>query len=219
VAGTSQNALEFLKGAGAQAGNQEASDAGSETTDASQGGNSPSTPTRAQANSQQAGQNDGKASAQASGQGEAQADAEAAHADAKETKKIAEEEKKKRDQSKVANDLALAKAKNLKDYFISMRGVYHHQFLKSGLDVNDTTIGFLPANASTFISDEFAKLSGNGTAIRNVTDRARNEKNQADKFELEAIEYFKKNPNETMLVRKIEQNGRNLFNFTSQLVI
>lgn len=114
---------------------------------------------------------------------------------------------------------ALAKANNLKNYFISMRNIYHHQFLKSGLDVNNTTIGFLPANASTFISDKFAELSGDGTAIRNVTDRARNEKNKADKFELEAIEYFKKTPDKTMLMRKIEQNGREIFNFTSPLVI
>lgn len=114
---------------------------------------------------------------------------------------------------------ALSKANNLKNYFLSMRNIYHHQFLNSGLDVNDTTIGFLPAYASTFISDKFVELSGDGTAIRNVTDRARNEKNQADKFELEAIEYFKKNPNETMLVKKIEQDGRDVFNFTSPLII
>ncbi|MDQ1337236.1 MAG: diguanylate cyclase, partial [Campylobacterota bacterium] len=114
---------------------------------------------------------------------------------------------------------ALAKANILKNYFISMRNIYHHQFLKSGLDVNSATIGFLPANASTFISDKFAELSEDGTAIRNVTDRARNEKNKADKFELEAIEYFKKNPNKTMYMRKIEQNGREIFNFTSPLVI
>jgi len=114
---------------------------------------------------------------------------------------------------------ALSKANNLKNYFLSMRNIYHHQFLNSGLDVNDTTIGFLPAYASTYISDKFVELSGDGTAIRNVTDRARNEKNQADKFELEAIEYFKKNPNETMLVKKIEQDGRDVFNFTSPLII
>lgn len=114
---------------------------------------------------------------------------------------------------------ALSKANNLKNYFLSMRNIYHHQFLNSGLDINDTTIGFLPAYASTYISDKFVELSGDGTAIRNVTDRARNEKNKADGFELEAIEYFKKNPNETMLIKKIEQNGREIFNFTSPLII
>ena len=114
---------------------------------------------------------------------------------------------------------ALSKANNLKNYFLSMRNIYHHQFLKSGLDINDTTIGFLPAYASTFISDKFIELSGDGTAIRNVTDRARNEKNRADSFELEAIEYFKKNRNATMLVKKIEQDGRDIFNFTSPLII
>lgn len=78
---------------------------------------------------------------------------------------------------------------------------------------------FLPAHASTLISDKFAELSKDGTTIRNVTDRARNPKNKADKFELEAIEYFKKNRNEDMLVKKITQDGKEFFNFTSPLVI
>ena len=114
---------------------------------------------------------------------------------------------------------ALSKGNNLKNYFISMRNIYHHQFLNSGVDLNDTTIGFLPAHASTLISDKFAELSEDGTTIRNVTDRARNPKNKADKFELEAIEYFKNNPNKTTLMKKIEHNGMDFFNFTSPLII
>ena len=99
---------------------------------------------------------------------------------------------------------ALSMGDNLKNYFISMRNIYHHQFLNSGVDLNDTTIGFLPAHASTLISDKFAELSRDGTTIRNVTDRARNPKNTADANELEAIEYFKNNPNKTILMKKIE---------------
>lgn len=57
-----------------------------------------------------------------------------------------------------------------------MRYVYHHQFLNSGLDINETTIGFLPAHASTLISDKFEEISKDGITIRNVTDRYRNQK-------------------------------------------
>jgi hypothetical protein len=114
---------------------------------------------------------------------------------------------------------ALSKGDNLKNYFISMRNIYHHQFLDSGIDLNDSTLGFLPAHASTLISDKFAELSKDGTSIRNVTDRARNPKNKADKFELEAIEYFKNNRDKDMLVKKITQEGKEFFNFTSPLVI
>lgn len=114
---------------------------------------------------------------------------------------------------------ALAKAENLKNYFISMRNVYHHQFLNSNLELNESTVKLLPAYAATIISDKFAELSEDGTAIRSVTDRVRNEKNRADHFEREAIEYFKKNPNKPIQMRKIEQNGKKFFNFTAPLLI
>lgn len=114
---------------------------------------------------------------------------------------------------------ALGKGDNLKNYLISMRNVYHHQFLNSGIDLNDSTLGFLPAHASTLISDKFSELSKDGTTIRNVTDRARNPKNKADKFELEAIEYFKNNRNKDTLMKRITQNGKDFFHFASPLVI
>jgi len=44
---------------------------------------------------------------------------------------------------------AASRADSLRDYFISMRYVYHHQFLNSSFDINETTVGFLPAHAST----------------------------------------------------------------------
>jgi len=87
---------------------------------------------------------------------------------------------------------AFARGESLKEYFISMRYVYHQQFLDSGLEVNEKTVGFLPAHASTLISDKFSELSSDGITIRNVTDVPRNPKNMADEFELDAIEYFKK---------------------------
>ena len=114
---------------------------------------------------------------------------------------------------------AEAKADSLKNYFLSMRYVYHHQFLNSGFDINDTTLGFLPAHASTLISDRFAAISKDGVTIRNVTDRYRNPKNKADKSELEAIEFFKKNSNAKSYIKKIKKDGKIFFNYAAPLFI
>ncbi|OHE01356.1 MAG: hypothetical protein A2513_04055 [Sulfurimonas sp. RIFOXYD12_FULL_33_39] len=114
---------------------------------------------------------------------------------------------------------AASRADSLRDYFISMRYVYHHQFLNSSFDINETTVGFLPAHASTLISDKFAEISKDKITIRNVTDRYRNPKNKADKFELEAIEYFKQNPDKKVLIKQIKQNNKDIINYTSPLII
>ncbi|MBW6489433.1 DUF3365 domain-containing protein, partial [Sulfurimonas sp.] len=114
---------------------------------------------------------------------------------------------------------AFAKGETLKNYFISMRYVYHQQFLKSGLDINDSTLGFLPAHASTLISDKFEKLSKDNVTIRNVTDRPRNPKNMADAFELKAIDFFKKNPNSEAHIQKIKQNSKEILHYTAPLII
>lgn len=120
---------------------------------------------------------------------------------------------------KLIETRVLARATNLQTYFVSMRYVYHHQFLKSGLEIDDNTVGFLPAHASALISDRFSTLSKDGTTIRNVTDRPRNITNKADKFESEAIEYFKNNKNETSRLQKIINNGEETFFYTAPLKI
>ena len=56
----------------------------------------------------------------------------------------------------------------LKDYMMSMREVYQQQFLKSGIELNDKTLGFLPAHASALISDMFLLKNKENFYIRNV---------------------------------------------------
>lgn len=107
----------------------------------------------------------------------------------------------------------------LQQYFVSMRYVYHNQFMNSHFDINETTVGFLPAHASTLISVKFAENIKDGTTIRNVTDRPRNPINMADKFEIEAMHYFEKNPNAKNHINKINQNNRDYFHFTAPLTI
>jgi len=111
------------------------------------------------------------------------------------------------------------KAKSLETYFVSMRYVYHHQFLKSGLDLNDSTVGFLPAHAASFISNEFEKRSQDGITIRNVTDRPRNLVNKADDYEVEAMHYFAKYPERKENLTLIKQNNQEYFFYSAPLKI
>jgi len=112
-----------------------------------------------------------------------------------------------------------SKAKTLQDYFLSMRYVYHKQFLESGIDLNDSTIGFLPAHASSHISEEFLKRSNQGISIRNVSDRPRNPDNQADALETKSIAYFNQNPDINETIELVKEKDKEFFFFASPLRI
>lgn len=114
---------------------------------------------------------------------------------------------------------AASRANSLKDYLSSMRYVYHQQFIKSKLEINDSTLGFLPAHASTLISERFSQISKDNITIRNVSDRPRNPANKADEHELKAIEHFKQNPSDELHLEKISKDDKKYFNYTYPIVI
>lgn len=114
---------------------------------------------------------------------------------------------------------AYSKAKTLQDYFMSMRYVYHQQFLQSGIDLNDSTVGFLPAHASSHISEEFLKRSNQGISIHNVSDRPRNSVNQADALETQSIAYFNQNPDKNESIELVKEGDKEFFFFASPLRI
>lgn len=114
---------------------------------------------------------------------------------------------------------AASRANSLKDYFASMRYVYHQQFIKSKLEINDSTLGFLQAHASTLISERFSQISKDNISIRNVSDRPRNPANKADEHELKAIEHFKQNPSNELHLEKITKNEKKYFNYTYPIII
>ena len=119
----------------------------------------------------------------------------------------------------IAETRALARAHSLQSYFSSMRYVYHHQFLNSGLDLNDSTVGFLPAHAASRISDEFSKRSPDGVTIRNVSDRPRNPANNADGHERDAIRLFSQNPELKEHFTTIRKNGEAYFFYAAPIRI
>lgn len=114
---------------------------------------------------------------------------------------------------------AYSRATSLESYFLSMRYVYHQQFLNSGFEIDDKTVGFLPAHASTLISDVFSKKVKDGISIRNVSDNSRNPKNVADAFEKDAMEYFRQNPDTKSLMKTIRQNNEDIFFYAAPIKV
>lgn len=85
-------------------------------------------------------------------------------------------------------------AKTVYGFMMATRRIYQQVFIASGLPVNDHTIGFLPAHSFSRISRDFANWNKSGIIFNNVSDRPRNPGNQADRFELAAMDWFRANP-------------------------
>jgi diguanylate cyclase (GGDEF)-like protein/PAS domain S-box-containing protein len=94
-------------------------------------------------------------------------------------------------------------ARTIYGFMMATRRIYQQQFIASGLPVNEKTIGFLPAHSFSRISHDFANWNQNGIIFNNVSDQPRNPGNQADRFELEAMNWFSANPKATERMRDI----------------
>ena len=66
-------------------------------------------------------------------------------------------------------------AEVVRSILMSTRRVYHHQFIDSGVPLNDKTLGFLPAHALNRISKDFLNWNDSGLTFNNVSDRPRNQ--------------------------------------------
>jgi signal transduction histidine kinase/CheY-like chemotaxis protein/HPt (histidine-containing phosphotransfer) domain-containing protein len=108
----------------------------------------------------------------------------------------------------------------IRAFMMATRRVYHQQFLASGLPVNDRTVGFLPAHAMSRISADYANWADNGYRFNNVSDRPRNPGNMADKFELEAMDFFRANPkDEERMLPVQDDGGKRWFHYTAPIWI
>jgi len=94
------------------------------------------------------------------------------------------------------HDAALQEARDIRGVLMATRRVYQHQFLKSDIPLTDKNLGFLPAYALARISRDFAHWSNTGLHFNNVSDRPRNPDNAADEVELQAMAFFRENPEE-----------------------
>ena len=89
-------------------------------------------------------------------------------------------------------DFAKKEAEVLNSYAIENRMYYQKLFIDGTLNLSEQTLPALPAFSSHVISTNFSKNNPLNITVATVSDRARNSKNQADKDELKAIEFFKK---------------------------
>jgi len=105
-------------------------------------------------------------------------------------------------------------------FMMATRRVYHQQFLASGLPVNDSTVGFLPAHAMSRISADYKNWTDNGYFFNNVSDKPRNPGNKADRFELAAMDYFSANPKaEKRMEPILDDAGKRWFHYTAPIWI
>lgn len=115
----------------------------------------------------------------------------------------------------LTQERAYSKSKTLQDYFFSMQQVYQQELLSSGLDLNDSTVGFLPFHASSHINEAFFERTKDRIVMRNVSFNPRNLANKADTLESKMIEYFVAHPNENDKMQLITENGEAFYFFTA----
>ncbi len=93
--------------------------------------------------------------------------------------------------------IILNESQSLAEFISAFRQTYQNTFLREHIDVNEKTLNLLPVKTISEISDRFALSVQGDIVIRTVSDRPRNIENKANDFELEMIQYFKENPEET----------------------
>lgn len=94
-------------------------------------------------------------------------------------------------------DFALKEAEVLNTYAMAHRIYYQHFFINKIIPLSEETLPALPAASSYPISKSFSQNNKFNISIHTVSDRARSPRNQADIDELKAIDFFKKNTDET----------------------
>lgn len=111
-------------------------------------------------------------------------------------------------------------ARNVRAMLMATRRVYHQQFIDSELDLTDKTIGFLPAHALARISQDFPNWTNSGMTFNNVSDRPRNPANRADFNEMQAIAWFRANPQAKEHIGEITgSDGKAYYHYTTPMWI
>jgi len=114
----------------------------------------------------------------------------------------------------------LASADQVRSVLMATRRVYHHQFIDSGLPLNEKTIGFLPAHALSQISRDLTNWDKTGFSFNNVSDQPRNLTQKADETEMSAIEYFRQHPKaELRFVAFTSANGEPYYHYARPIWI
>ena len=111
-------------------------------------------------------------------------------------------------------------ARNVRGVLMAYRSVYQKIFLNHQIQINDTTLEFLPAYAISRISDEFTQWVDSGLTFNTVSDRPRNPRNMADAIELEAMDYFRKHKSaQEHFVPFTNKDGEQFYHFSQPIYI
>ncbi len=111
--------------------------------------------------------------------------------------------------------IVLNESQSLAEFISAFRQTYQDVFLRNHIEVDDKTINLLPVKTTAEISHRFSQSVQDDIVIRTVSDRPRNADNMANDFELEMIQYFRDNPEETdQFIQK-----KDAFYYTKPLLI
>ncbi len=117
-------------------------------------------------------------------------------------------------------DRVVAEARTVRAVLMATRRVYQHQFVDSGIPLNEKTLGFLPAHSLNRISADFKNWIDSGLVFNNVSDRPRNPDNRADVIEMQAIRYFREHREEKeRLVSFDNAQGETFFHYSQPILI
>jgi signal transduction histidine kinase/ActR/RegA family two-component response regulator len=115
-------------------------------------------------------------------------------------------------------DSARQEALDLRATLMAVRRVYHKQFVDSGIELTEKTLGFLPAHAMSQISAELPEWSKSGLRFNNVSDRPRNPANLADSDEMRALAWFREHPQDEDFSQEIAgERGEHYFHFATPI--
>ncbi len=103
-------------------------------------------------------------------------------------------------------------AEKVRNVLMSMRRVYHKQFIDSEIPLTPKTLGFLPAHAMGKISKDYRNWDSSEFSFENVSDRPRNLEHMADEVELGVMQHFREHPTEEALFKSFYQaNGEQFY--------
>ena len=103
-------------------------------------------------------------------------------------------------------------AEKVRSTLMSMRRVYHRQFMESGVELTEKTVGFLPAAAMNVISKDFVESwDKTGFSFNNVSDNPRNLRQKADENELKAMSYFRADKKRELYFEPIKEGNRSFY--------
>jgi len=94
---------------------------------------------------------------------------------------------------KNAQNQLFAQADKVRNLLMAYRHTGQKVFIENNLTLTEKNLGLLPAYAVGQMSKVYSRWDESGFSFNNVSDQPRNPDHQADKLELEIMDYFRKN--------------------------